>query len=241
MREPLILKDKDEYFGIPSTETMEHNPELQKDESAKIEFDIEDTVEKIKLPPQTSWIVLWIALGAVIGAAIFTFKIFDIFTTLGLLALSIILNVKINTYEVNAENKHYMRNLAHTLKAFFIRVLGFKMFYVNRKRNAIIATVVLFVEQPFLRAWLYYPISASIHYTALILLVLSLAFMVSSKEPEEFSKLTSFISMSQSVSLFLIFVFFRYLSVETILLAMGFAVLSKWSLYWIQSEEENKK
>lgn len=236
----VLVKDKEDYFGMPSMEGMEKNPELENEK--KVSIDIEDAVENISVSHNMTWIVLWIALGLSVAAFVFTFDLADAIVTILILIGTILLSKKLKGFEIDSEKRHYMKNLCHTLKAFLIRVIGFKMFYVNRKRNALIAAGVLFIEQPILRAWLYYPISAGIHYVALIVLFLSLLCTIASKEFDVLAKLTGMIGISQAISIFLICVFFHYVAIETILIAITLAVLSSWSrLFVVDTVEESQE
>lgn len=228
-----MLQDDVEVFKqLPSEESAGFIAMPQK-EVEKEPFDVEETIEKINIPKNLVWISLWAAIGAIIGASVLTFKFSDAVVSILMLIVSIVIYGKVKKFEVNDENKHYIRNVSHALKAFFLRVTNFKMFYVNRKRNVIISAIVLFVEQPFLRAWLYYPISASIHYIALIVLILSLLFVLASKEIEMALKLTNIVGLTQSVSMFLIFVLFQYLAIETIIIAISLAIASSISRAFI--------
>lgn len=232
------LEDNKEVFGSPNMEIIE---KPVKEDPVKEPIDIEEVVDATPVGKFNTYIILLIMtiiLGAVALVQIHISTIlyaimFGIFITMA--------NKHSKDYEVSVTKDDivYIKNVSHTLKTFFIRVLGFKVFFVNRKKNVVIAAAVLLVEQVIVRSVLPFSFSMTIHFAAIIVLLISTLFIISAKEYRDLKQVGNVVVVLGSVGVILTQSLYKYVAVDFLCIMTMFLLLGNFSTLHADKFEES--
>ncbi|MBG9693117.1 hypothetical protein ABD91_20440 [Lysinibacillus sphaericus] len=221
------LEDDNEVFGSPNMEIIE---KPLKEEPVKEPMDLEEVVDATPVGSFNTYIIMLIMTIILGVTAIVQLHISTILYAIFFGIFITLLNKESRKFDVTKDDVVYIQNVAHTLKTFFIRVLGFKRFFVNRKKNIMIAAAVLLIEQVTIRGVLPYSFSTTIHYAALTVLFISTLFIISTKEFRDLKQVGNVVVVLGSIAVVFTQLFYKYVAIDLLFVMVMFLVLGNFAM-----------
>lgn len=201
-------------------------------EKVKVEVEVEHIsvaeLMEIQFPSKRSWFIWWSILIATMLFTILLFNPANLLSILIIFIVSIPLYLKSKKFSYDEKKNYYVVNLSNTLRAFLRRVCHLEEWFIHAKTFVWIGMVISFIEIAVLRAFLYYPLSITIHLLSSALFIVGVVMLLSNRKSHLVASLLNIAAITSSIAASVVTVVLMYVPIQVLWIAMLQLVLASF-------------
>lgn len=208
------MEDSTTVFGDRSLSVEKVKVEVEAEHISVTEL-MED-----QFPSKRSWLIWWSILVATMLFTVLLFKPGNLLSVLVIFIVSIPLSLKSKKFSYDEQKNYYVVNLSNTLRAFLRRVCHLEDWFIHAKTLVWIGMVVSFIEIVVLRAFLFYPLSITIHLLSSAVFIVGIMMLLSNRKSQLVASLLNIAAITSTIAASVVTLVLMYVPIQVLWIAM---------------------